>query len=103
MFVLVEPRRAETARPSPKTSNPRSAGQTRATFIAVLLFWLRERCPMRSRRKPVVRPVTARVAFRRGGRDTRGHLVGHSQEGGVDTEISARSSVEQAARTSEPK
>src|SRR5262245_15431396 len=34
MFVLVDPRTEETASPRPKTSNPSSAVQTRATFIA---------------------------------------------------------------------
>src|SRR4030095_2889377 len=45
MFVLVEPRRMETANPRPKTSNPRSAVQTRATLIAVLLLAGREAPP----------------------------------------------------------
>src|SRR4029450_1531650 len=41
MFVLVEPRSTDTAKPRPKTSNPRSAEQTSATFIAGLLSCLR--------------------------------------------------------------
>src|SRR5262249_32070497 len=94
----------------PEDEQPEERGADQSHLHRSSPFWLRERCPVRSRRKPVVRPVTVRVAFRRGGRDrgprarvdTRGPFVGHSQEGGGDKEISAGGGVEEGGRASEP-
>src|SRR5262245_22363421 len=46
MFVLVDPRSAETARPSPKTSSPSSAVQTRATVISHVSLLAVEEAPL---------------------------------------------------------